>query len=78
MTHYPDDSIPDYELDRGFEAASHLLENKYGEIPDPDWIGQEIVEDRAQARIESRDDDQYWDGEDETLRELLQAHDIEA
>lgn len=78
LTHYTDDSILDYELDRGFEAASRLLENGYSEIPDPEQLGRETVERRVHARIESQEDDQYWNGEDETLRELMQEHEIDA
>lgn len=78
LTHYVDDEIPEYELDQGFEAVSQLLENGYNEIPDPEQLGKKTVEQRAQTRIESKEDDQYWDGEDETLEKLLQAHNIEA
>ena len=78
LTHYTDDSIPDHELDQGFEQASQLLENGYNGIPDPEQLGRETVERRVQQRIESQEDTQYWEGEDETLRELIQQHEIEA
>ncbi|MFA1610057.1 DUF932 domain-containing protein [Halobellus rubicundus] len=78
LTHYSDDSIPDYELDHGFESASKLLENGYSEIPDPEYLGRETVERRVQQRIDSQEDTQYWQGEDESLRELMQQHEIQA
>jgi hypothetical protein len=78
LTHYTDNSVPDYELDQGFEQASQLLENGYNGIPDPEQLGRETVERRVQQRIESQEDTQYWEGEDETLRELMHQHEIEA
>ena len=77
LTHYTND-VPQYQLDQGFEAASRLLDNGYNEIPDADQLGRQTVERRAQQRIESQEDDQYWEGEDESLRELMQTHEVEA
>jgi hypothetical protein len=77
LTHYTRD-VPDYDLDQGFEQAAQLLETGYNEIPDPEKLGRQTVERRAQARIESGEDDQYWEGEDETLRELMEQHEIQA
>lgn len=77
LTHYTGDT-PGYELDQGFEQASRLLETGTGEIPDPTELGRETVERRAQRRIEQTESEQYWDGEDETLRELMETHGITA
>lgn len=77
LTHYTEDT-PSYELDQGFKQASRLLETGTGEIPDPDELGRQTVERCAQRRIEQTESEQYWDGEDETLRELTETHGITA
>jgi hypothetical protein len=77
LTHYTAD-VPDYELDQGFEQAAALLETGTGKIPDPEKIGQEAVERRAQKRIENQDAEKYWENEDTSLRELMEAHELTA
>ena len=77
LTHYTGD-VPDYDLDHGFEQAAKLLETGYNEIPDPEQLGRQTVERRAQQRIESTESDEYWEGEDEKIRELLEKHGVEA
>ncbi|MFU1780225.1 DUF932 domain-containing protein [Haloarcula japonica] len=77
LTHLSQD-MPQYQLDDGYEAAAQLLE--YGEgIPHPDILGENAVESRASELIEAGDDvDEYWDGEREDLRELMDAHGVQA
>jgi hypothetical protein len=43
-------------------------------------MGNETVENRANQLIESQESDaeEYWDGEQETVRELLEEHEVEA
>jgi hypothetical protein len=77
LTHYTNE-VPQYQLDQGFEQAAQLLETGFNEIPDPETLGRQTVERRAQARIESTEDDQYWPGEDESVRELLEAHGVQS
>ena len=77
LTHYASD-VPDYELDQGFEQAAQLLETGYNEIPEPEKLGRQTGERRAQQRIESTESDEYWEGEDEKIRELLEKHGVEA
>jgi hypothetical protein len=77
LTHYTQD-VPDHRLDQGFEQAAQLLETGYNEIPDPEQLGRQTVERRANQRIEDGDVDEYWEGEDETLRELMETHEVEA
>ncbi|MFP9061722.1 DUF932 domain-containing protein [Natrialbaceae archaeon A-chndr2] len=74
LTHYSRD-IPDYERDNGYEKAATLLENGYSELPNTDKLGQEIVEDRANQFIDDPDNTEpYWNGEEESLRELMADH----
>lgn len=78
LTHYTE-NVPDYELDTGFERAAALLENGYSELPDADKLGKETVEDRANRFIEDQDDTEpYWEGEEESLRELMAEHQTRA
>jgi hypothetical protein len=77
LTHLSDDDIPQYELDTGFERASALLE--YGEgIPHPDILGENAVRRRANELIEDPDAEEYWDGETESVRELMEEYEIQA
>jgi len=76
LTHYTED-IPDYELDQGFEAASQLLETGYSDIPDPSQLGSQAVQNRADQLIENPENE-YWEGENESIRELMEAHQLEA
>ncbi|MFC7213059.1 DUF932 domain-containing protein [Saliphagus sp. GCM10025334] len=74
LTHYHRD-LPDYELDTGYEQAANLLETGYSELPDTDKLGKHIVEDRANQFIENPDETTpYWDGEEESLRQLMADH----
>jgi hypothetical protein len=78
LTHYTGD-IPEYQLDQGFEDAAQLLETGTGTIPDPESLGQQVVERRMNQRIENRDEEEeYWPGEDEVLRDLLEQHQAQA
>jgi hypothetical protein len=76
LTHYTGD-IPDYELDRGFEQAAQLLD-RHGDIPDPVEMGSNAVEQRADQLIENPENEEYWEGESESVRELLEHHEITA
>lgn len=75
LTHYTDDSIPQYALDEGYESASQLLDyGNYG-LPDADYLGEQAVMNRANEYMEqSGETDPYWDGERETVRDLRQAY----
>lgn len=79
LTHLADSDIPEYRLDDGFERAAELLE--YGDgIPHPGILGENAVESRADTLIdaENPEEEEYWEGETETVRELLDAHEIQA
>lgn len=79
LTHLAEDDVPEYVLDQGFERAAQLLE--YGDgIPHPDILGENAVEGRANTLVdaENPEEEEYWDGETETVRELLNTHGIEA
>ena len=78
LTHLSGD-VPEYELQEGYEQASQLLE--YGEgIPHPSILGENAVRSRAQSLIESDDpeEQEYWEGESETVRELMRKHEVKA
>ena len=76
LTHYTHD-VPDYELANGFEAAAQLLEDGSNEIPDPGQLGQQAVTNRSRALIEQGDSEPYWEGETESLRRLMEQHEIQ-
>lgn len=76
LTHYTGD-IPDYELDAGFERAASLLETGYSKVPEPDRLGQQAVERRVNQYVENEEIEPYWEGEQESVRELMQLHGVE-
>lgn len=77
LTHYAT-NVPEYELDQGFEAAASLLETGDSEVPEPEQVGGSAVRRRADEVIENPDSEPYWDGEEESLRELMEAHEVRA
>lgn len=77
LTHYTRD-IPDYNLDQGFENAAQLLETGYNEIPEPEILGRTAVDNRARSLIEQGNTEPYWPGESESLRELMEEHELKA
>jgi len=76
LTHYTQD-VPEYELDDGFEQLSRLLETGSSEIPEPELLGQQAVDRRSRELIE-HGSEPYWEDEEQTLRELIEAHEIQA
>ncbi|RCU47002.1 DUF932 domain-containing protein [Haloplanus salinus] len=77
LTHYTND-VPDYELAEGFEQAAQLLENGANEIPEPERLGRQAVDNRSRQLIERGDTEPYWPEEEQTLRELMEQHEIQA
>lgn len=79
LTHHADPDVPDYELDAGFEAAASLLDAGGG-VPDARELGASVVQQRAARLTEADDvdDELYWAGEDEAVRELLDRHEVQA
>ena len=77
LTHYTRD-IPEYELDHGLEQVARLLETGYDGVPDPVEVGRSAVENRANQLVEDPDSDLYWEGEEESLRELMEVHQVQA
>lgn len=76
LTHNTRDEIPEHQLDQGFEQASKILEYGQG-IPHPDILGENAVETRVNEYLEDPESDEYWDGEQEQLRELMEAREIQ-
>jgi len=77
LTHLAEEDIAQYQLDNGYEQAAGILE--YGDgIPHPDILGENAVRSRANELIEDPDAEEYWEGERDSVRELMQEHEIEA
>jgi len=77
LTHYSRD-VPEYELDAGFERAAQLLETGTSAVPEPGDLGQRAVERRVNQYVEEDEVEPYWDGEEETLHELVAMHEAGA
>ena len=77
LTHYTQE-VPDYELAQGFDQVSKLLETGGNEVPEPETLGRSAVYNRSRDLIEQGDSEPYWPEEEETLRELMEEHEIEA
>ena len=77
LTHYTED-LPDYELAEGLEKAARLLESGANSIPDPQQLGRDAVDRRSRQLIEHGDSEPYWPEEEQTLRELMDAHELQA
>ncbi len=79
LTHLIEEDIPEYALDDAYERAAGLLE--YGDgIPHPEILGENAVTNRATQLLESDDPqaEEYWEGETESIRELLDVHEVDA
>lgn len=58
--------------DRGLRQAANLLD-RHGDVPD-DTLGRQAVERRVDAYTSEDPVEPYWDGEEETLETLIDAH----
>ena len=76
LTHYTQD-VPEYSLADGFENVSQLLEDGTNSIPEPERLGQKAVKNRSRSIIENSGEP-YWEGETESLRELMEKHELQA
>ncbi|SDQ40479.1 DUF932 domain-containing protein [Natronobacterium texcoconense] len=79
LTHLTEEDIPEYALDDAYERAAGLLE--YGDgIPHPEILGENAVTNRATQLLESDDpeEEEYWEDETESIRELLDVHEVDA
>lgn len=78
LTHLSAD-VPEYVLDDGLERAATLLDYGNG-VPDSEELGRKVVENRVQTLVDADnpDDAEYWDGETDSLRELMEAHELQA
>jgi len=76
LTHYTQD-VPEYDLAEGFEKASQLLEDGNNRIPEPERLGQQAVSNRSRTLMENGGEP-YWEGETESLRELMEKHELQA
>ncbi|NUC74789.1 hypothetical protein HTZ84_21230 [Haloterrigena sp. SYSU A558-1] len=71
ITHEADVSAD--ERDYVLEQASTLLD-QYGALPDTTDLGQSAVENRIDDHARDDSVELYWDGEEETLHDLLQQY----
>lgn len=78
LTHLSTD-IPEYELDNGFEQAAQLLDQG-NRVPDSEMLGRRVVENRVQHLVDADnpDEEEYWEGETDSLRELMELHELQA
>ncbi|MFC4550224.1 MULTISPECIES: DUF932 domain-containing protein [Halorussus] len=78
LTHLSTD-VPEYVLDDGLEQASQLLDQG-NNVPDAKELGRGVVENRVQHLVDADnpDEEEYWEGETESLRELMKKHEIQA
>ncbi|EMA39316.1 hypothetical protein C446_08796 [Halobiforma nitratireducens JCM 10879] len=58
---------------RGLEQAARLLDRE-GDVPDATELGRRAVEHRVDQYTADAEIDPYWDGEEETLQTLIEAH----
>lgn len=79
LTHMTDEETPEYVLDEGYERAANLLEYGQG-IPSARILGENAVQNRSRTLIESDqpEDEEYWEGETDAVRELMEEHEIQA
>lgn len=75
ITH--DADLPDYAEADALERAARLLD-QHGQLPEGEEIGRQVVSNRANQLIENQDAEPYFDHEEESLRELMEEHEIEA
>ncbi|MDS0476820.1 DUF932 domain-containing protein [Natrinema sp. 1APR25-10V2] len=59
--------------DRGLERAARLLDHD-GDVPDAATVGQQAVEQRVDQYTTDNEIEPYWDNEEETLHDLIAAH----
>jgi hypothetical protein len=78
LTHLSTD-VPEYVLDDGLERAATLLDQG-NSVPRSEEVGRDVVESRVQSLVEADDpeEEEYWDGETDSLRELMEEHEIQA
>jgi hypothetical protein len=74
LTHHTPDDTPQYKVDEGFEKANVLLETGSNQLPDAEELGQTYIASRANTLLEDPDAEEYWDGEQEDLRGLMETH----
>lgn len=77
LTHYTQD-VPEYDLAEGLERVSQLLEDGSNNLPDPEKLGRQAVSNRSRSLIERGDAEPYWENETESLRELMERHELQA
>lgn len=78
LTHLAEQDTPEYVLDEGYERAAQLLE--YGDgIPHPGVLAENTVQSRARRLVEAEEpeSEEYWEGETEAVRNLMQQHEIQ-
>lgn len=78
LTHHAKDSMPQYKIDEGFETAAQLLENGRNRLPNAERLGENYVQNRVQHLVEDPETEEYWDGETQDVRELMEEHNLAA
>jgi len=74
LTHLAGDDVPQWRLDEGHDRAAQILDYGGG-VPHPDILGENAVRNRYRDLVD-RGEDEYFDGERESLIDLVEAHEI--
>lgn len=78
LTHYVGDDVDEVYVDDELERAARILDQD-GNLPDSEDLGRKAVQNRSREYIENRDEvEEYWDGEEDDIRELMEVHGVEA
>jgi hypothetical protein len=77
LTHNARDDLPQHVINTAQDKASDLVDF-HGELPDYEEMARSTVEDRAYELTNYDDVEEYWEGEEEQIGELMETYGIEA
>lgn len=77
LTHNARGDLPQHVINTAQEKASDLVDF-HGELPDYEEMARNTIEDRAYELTNYDDAEEYWEGEEEQLGELMETYGIEA
>jgi hypothetical protein len=76
LTHNARGDLPQHVINTAQEKAADLVDF-HGELPDYDEMARATIEDRAYELTNYEDAEEYWEGEEEQLDELMETYGIE-
>ncbi|MCU4753436.1 DUF945 domain-containing protein [Halobacteria archaeon AArc-curdl1] len=77
LTHNSRNDLPRHVINTAQEKASQLVDLN-GELPDYDEMVKNTIEDRAYQLRNIDDAEEYWEGEEETINELVEEYGLQA